>query len=247
MRAHARRARRYCRFYQGRRTDDDERQVGRWKGVAGEKGRWKRQLVKQCVGKNKCARARRTCGDLLQPLLPCGGLPGARSCSCMWITEVPSPQSASCLQAWAGVSNDPTGRLLVSGCRCVPGASAPHRQACASQAVGRQERVAGDPPEPAALGVRAHGRRLQAHQQGDLRRRRLARAARCLIAFSGCILLPLCLARRSEAQEAPCEARCLHAFSGCFLLIFVFSLLPCWHAWGVLTEDSKTSEIDCSL
>ena len=30
---------------QGRRTDDDERQIGRWKGVAGLKGRWKRSLV----------------------------------------------------------------------------------------------------------------------------------------------------------------------------------------------------------
>ena len=49
------RARRYCRFYTGRRTEDDDRQIGRWKGVAGEKGRWKRQLVKQCVTKNKCA------------------------------------------------------------------------------------------------------------------------------------------------------------------------------------------------
>lgn len=26
---------RYCRFYMGRRIDDDERQIGRWKGVAG--------------------------------------------------------------------------------------------------------------------------------------------------------------------------------------------------------------------
>ena len=51
------RARRYCRFYTGRRTEDDDRQIGRWKGVAGEKGRWKRQLVKQCISKNKCAQA----------------------------------------------------------------------------------------------------------------------------------------------------------------------------------------------
>ena len=35
----------YCRFYLGRRTDDDGRQISRWKGVAGEKGRWKRSLV----------------------------------------------------------------------------------------------------------------------------------------------------------------------------------------------------------
>ena len=26
----------------GRRIDDDARQIGRWMGVAGEKGRWKR-------------------------------------------------------------------------------------------------------------------------------------------------------------------------------------------------------------
>lgn len=35
----------YCRFYQGRRTDDDERQIGRWKNCAGPKGRWKNNLI----------------------------------------------------------------------------------------------------------------------------------------------------------------------------------------------------------
>jgi len=35
----------YCRFYQGRRTDDDERQIGRWKNCCGEKGRWKNNLI----------------------------------------------------------------------------------------------------------------------------------------------------------------------------------------------------------
>lgn len=35
----------YCRFYQGRRTEDDERQIGRWKKCAGEKGRWKNNLI----------------------------------------------------------------------------------------------------------------------------------------------------------------------------------------------------------
>ncbi|KAK9809387.1 hypothetical protein WJX73_000283 [Symbiochloris irregularis] len=43
----------YCRFYQGRRTDDDERQIGRWKGVCGEKGRWKRSLVNKCLSAGK--------------------------------------------------------------------------------------------------------------------------------------------------------------------------------------------------
>ena len=44
---------RYCRFYSGRRTEDDERQIGRWRGVAGEKGRWKRALVNKIVKANK--------------------------------------------------------------------------------------------------------------------------------------------------------------------------------------------------
>jgi hypothetical protein len=43
----------YCRFYQGRRTADDDRQISRWKGVAGERGRWKRALVNAIVKKNK--------------------------------------------------------------------------------------------------------------------------------------------------------------------------------------------------
>jgi len=41
------------RFYQGRRTADDERQIGRWRGVAGERGRWKRILVKKIMTANK--------------------------------------------------------------------------------------------------------------------------------------------------------------------------------------------------
>jgi len=35
----------YCRYYLGRRTDDDERQIGRWKNCCGPKGRWKGNLV----------------------------------------------------------------------------------------------------------------------------------------------------------------------------------------------------------
>lgn len=34
----------FCKFYQGRRTDDDERQIKRWLGVCGEHGRWRRYL-----------------------------------------------------------------------------------------------------------------------------------------------------------------------------------------------------------
>jgi len=35
----------YCRFYLGRRTKDDDRQIGRWKNCCGPKGRWKNNLI----------------------------------------------------------------------------------------------------------------------------------------------------------------------------------------------------------
>ena len=44
----------YCRFYQGRRTEDDERQIGRWKRCAGETGRWKNNLISK-IAKAGCA------------------------------------------------------------------------------------------------------------------------------------------------------------------------------------------------
>jgi hypothetical protein len=37
----------YCRFFQGRRCEDDERQISRWRKCVGETGRWKRTLLKQ--------------------------------------------------------------------------------------------------------------------------------------------------------------------------------------------------------
>eukprot|EP01119_Soliformovum_irregulare_P015364 TRINITY_DN4318_c0_g1_i1.p1 TRINITY_DN4318_c0_g1~~TRINITY_DN4318_c0_g1_i1.p1 ORF type:complete len:321 (-),score=45.33 TRINITY_DN4318_c0_g1_i1:8-937(-) len=37
----------YCRFYLGRRIEDDERQIRRWSGVCGPSGRFKRSLVKK--------------------------------------------------------------------------------------------------------------------------------------------------------------------------------------------------------
>ena len=43
----------YCRFYLGRRTIDDERQVSRWIRAIGPKGRWRTFLVGQCVKANK--------------------------------------------------------------------------------------------------------------------------------------------------------------------------------------------------
>eukprot|EP01134_Creolimax_fragrantissima_P002024 CFRG2024T1 len=39
----------YCRFYLGRRCTDDGRQISRWKGVCGEKGRWKTNLIGKIV------------------------------------------------------------------------------------------------------------------------------------------------------------------------------------------------------
>lgn len=39
----------YCRFFQGRRCEDDERQIGRWARCVGQKGRWRRVLLKKYV------------------------------------------------------------------------------------------------------------------------------------------------------------------------------------------------------
>ncbi|MCJ1476929.1 hypothetical protein MMC13_005598 [Lambiella insularis] len=39
----------YCRFFMGRRCEDDERQVGRWRKCVGERGRWRRMLLKRYV------------------------------------------------------------------------------------------------------------------------------------------------------------------------------------------------------
>eukprot|EP00039_Didymoeca_costata_P013340 m.201520 g.201520 ORF g.201520 m.201520 type:complete len:141 (-) comp15745_c0_seq5:245-667(-) len=43
----------YCRFYQGRRSDDDGRQISRWMKVCGDKGRWKQNLIGKCLQKGK--------------------------------------------------------------------------------------------------------------------------------------------------------------------------------------------------
>ena len=37
----------YCRFFIGRRCEDDDRQISRWKKCVGETGRWKRALLKK--------------------------------------------------------------------------------------------------------------------------------------------------------------------------------------------------------
>ncbi|KAK7740478.1 hypothetical protein SLS53_005321 [Cytospora paraplurivora] len=39
----------YCRFFMGRRCEDDERQVSRWRKCVGPSGRWRRMLLKKYV------------------------------------------------------------------------------------------------------------------------------------------------------------------------------------------------------
>ena len=39
----------YCRFFMGRRCDDDERQISRWRKCVGDSGRWRRMLLKKYV------------------------------------------------------------------------------------------------------------------------------------------------------------------------------------------------------
>jgi hypothetical protein len=41
----------YCRFYNGRRSADDDNQIDRWLRYAGPKGRWKRNLDGQILNK----------------------------------------------------------------------------------------------------------------------------------------------------------------------------------------------------
>ena len=43
----------YCRFYGGRRTDDDERQIKRWLNLAGPNGRFKKTLINKLKRENK--------------------------------------------------------------------------------------------------------------------------------------------------------------------------------------------------
>ncbi len=42
----------YCRFYRGRRTSDDERQIGRWLKLAGPNGRFRKRLINMIKKKN---------------------------------------------------------------------------------------------------------------------------------------------------------------------------------------------------
>lgn len=41
----------YCRFFKGRRSHDDDRQVKRWKAFAGPRGRFRIQLINRVISK----------------------------------------------------------------------------------------------------------------------------------------------------------------------------------------------------
>ena len=43
----------YCRFYKGRRTKDDKRQIDRWLKLAGPNGRFRRRLMNEIIKKGK--------------------------------------------------------------------------------------------------------------------------------------------------------------------------------------------------
>ena len=42
----------YCDFFMGKRSPDDDRQISRWKGVAGPNGRFRKWLVTQIIKKD---------------------------------------------------------------------------------------------------------------------------------------------------------------------------------------------------
>ena len=43
----------YCRYYRGRRGDDDERQIKRWLALTGPNGRFRRRLMNEIIKKKK--------------------------------------------------------------------------------------------------------------------------------------------------------------------------------------------------
>ena len=42
----------YCRYFLGRRTDDDIRQIRRWNNFCGEKGRWRNYIYSKIYSRN---------------------------------------------------------------------------------------------------------------------------------------------------------------------------------------------------
>lgn len=58
----------YCRFYQGRRTEDDARQISRWSKCAGVKGRWRNNLITKVV-RSGCAYDNATISPVVRQTL----------------------------------------------------------------------------------------------------------------------------------------------------------------------------------
>ena len=57
----------YCDFFSGKRCDDDERQVSRWKKLAGHKGRFMRFLVTQILKKSNEPINKKWCDISVSP------------------------------------------------------------------------------------------------------------------------------------------------------------------------------------
>ena len=57
----------YCDFFSGKRCDDDERQISRWKKLAGHKGRFMRFLVTQILKKSKESKNKKWCDESVSP------------------------------------------------------------------------------------------------------------------------------------------------------------------------------------
>lgn len=62
----------YCRFYQGRRCDDDERQISRWLKSAGPKGRFRSQLCNKILAAKTGADDPAVSPEIRQTLLHWG-------------------------------------------------------------------------------------------------------------------------------------------------------------------------------
>ncbi|XP_078496361.1 uncharacterized protein LOC144752237 [Lissotriton helveticus] len=58
----------YCRFYQGRRTLDDQRQIGRWDRCTGKTGRWRGNLISKIL-QSGCAYDNKTVSPVVRQTL----------------------------------------------------------------------------------------------------------------------------------------------------------------------------------
>jgi len=59
----------YCDFYSGKRSKEDERQIKRWKGIAGKNGRFRKRLVNMIRGGKSTANDYSISPNIRQTLL----------------------------------------------------------------------------------------------------------------------------------------------------------------------------------